>query len=52
MGKQGFCAQVDQPDEKALQYGTRTMAMGLCSEDAQAGIGAFLAKPERRSDDR
>jgi enoyl-CoA hydratase/carnithine racemase len=44
IGKQGFYAQVDQPDEKAMHFATHTMAMSLAAEDAQSGIQAFLEK--------
>jgi enoyl-CoA hydratase/carnithine racemase len=44
IGKQGFYAQVDQPDEKALQFAQHTIALNLQAEDAQAGIRAFIEK--------
>jgi len=44
IGKQGFYAQVDQPDDKALHYAKHTMAMNLAAEDAQSGIQAFMEK--------
>jgi enoyl-CoA hydratase/carnithine racemase len=44
IGKQAFYAQVDQGDDKALDYATRTIAMNLAAEDAQNGIRAFLEK--------
>jgi enoyl-CoA hydratase/carnithine racemase len=44
IGKQGFYAQVDQTDEKALHYSKHTIAMNLEAEDAQEGIRAFLDK--------
>jgi enoyl-CoA hydratase/carnithine racemase len=44
IGKQGFYAQVDQPDEKALQFAKHTIALNLQAEDAQAGIRAFIDK--------
>ena len=46
LGKEAFYAQVDQTDEKALDYATRTIAMNLTAEDAQNGIRAFLEKKE------
>ncbi len=44
LGKQGFYAQVDQPDEKALHYAKHTIALNNLAEDAQAGIKAFLQR--------
>jgi enoyl-CoA hydratase/carnithine racemase len=44
IGKQGFYAQVDQPDAAAMHYAKHTITMNLASEDAQAGIQAFLKK--------
>ena len=44
LGKEAFYAQVDQTDDKALDYATRTIAMNLTAEDAQNGIRAFLEK--------
>jgi enoyl-CoA hydratase/carnithine racemase len=44
IGKQGFYAQVDQPDDKAMHFAKHTMAMNLAAEDAQSGIQAFLEK--------
>jgi len=44
IGKQGFYAQVDQPDAAAMHYAKHTITMNLGAEDAQAGIGAFLEK--------
>jgi enoyl-CoA hydratase/carnithine racemase len=44
IGKQGFYAQVDQPDEKALYAAKNTIALNLHAEDAQAGIRAFIEK--------
>ncbi len=44
IGKQGFYAQVDQADDTAMAYATRTITMNLLAEDAQAGIEAFLRK--------
>ncbi|MFO7708357.1 MAG: enoyl-CoA hydratase [Desulfobacterales bacterium] len=44
IGKQGFYAQVDQPDEKALQFAKHTIALNLQAEDAQTGIRAFIDK--------
>ena len=44
IGKQGFYAQVDQPDNHALHYAKQTITMNLTAEDAQTGIQAFLDK--------
>ncbi len=44
IGKQGFYAQVDQPDNNAMHYAKHTIVMSLSAEDAQNGIDAFLNK--------
>jgi enoyl-CoA hydratase/carnithine racemase len=44
IGKQGFYAQVDQTDEKAMHYAKHTISMNLMAEDAQNGISAFIEK--------
>ena len=44
IGKQGFYAQVDQPDGNAMHYAKHTITMNLSAEDAQIGIDAFLNK--------
>jgi len=44
IGKQGFYAQVDQPDNSAMHYAKHTITMNLAAEDAQGGIEAFLKK--------
>ncbi len=44
IGKQGFYAQVDQPDNDAMDFAKQTMTMNLVAEDAQNGIQAFLNK--------
>ena len=44
IGKQGFYAQVDQPDSNAMDYAKHTITMNLSAEDAQNGIDAFLHK--------
>ncbi len=44
IGKQGFYAQIDQPDDSALNYAKHTIAMNLTAEDAQNGITAFIEK--------
>jgi len=44
IGKRGFYDQVDQPDDKAMQYAKHTITLNLEAEDAQNGIAAFLVK--------
>jgi enoyl-CoA hydratase/carnithine racemase len=44
IGKQGFYAQVDQPDAAAMHYAKHTITMNLAAEDAQDGIHSFLEK--------
>lgn len=44
IGKQGFYAQIDQPDDPAMNYAKHTIAMNLTAEDAQNGIAAFIQK--------
>ncbi len=44
IGKQGFYAQVDQPDNDAMDFAKQTMTMNLSAEDAQEGIRAFINK--------
>ncbi|MCP4629061.1 MAG: enoyl-CoA hydratase [bacterium] len=44
IGKQGFYAQVDQPDAGAMHYAKNTITMNLGTEDAKAGIQAFIDK--------
>jgi enoyl-CoA hydratase/carnithine racemase len=44
IGKQGFYAQVDQTDRKAMGFAKHTITMNLSAEDAQTGIRAFLEK--------
>ena len=44
IGKQGFYAQIDQPDDPAMNYAKHTIVMNLTSEDAQNGIAAFIEK--------
>jgi len=44
IGKQGFYAQVDQPDAGAMHYAKNTITMNLGTEDAKAGIKAFIEK--------
>lgn len=44
IGKQGFYAQVDQPDKDAMDFAKQTMTMNLVAEDAQEGITAFMEK--------
>jgi len=52
IGKQGFYAQVDQPDVDALHYAKNTIAMNCMAEDAQNGIKAFLDKETPEWKDR
>jgi enoyl-CoA hydratase/carnithine racemase len=44
IGKQGFYAQVDQPDNNAMHYAKHTITMNMEAVDAQNGINAFLNK--------
>lgn len=44
IGKQGFYAQADQTDDKAMHYAKHTITMNLEAVDAQNGIKAFLSK--------
>jgi enoyl-CoA hydratase/carnithine racemase len=44
IGKQGFYAQIDQPDAGAMHYAKNTITMNLGAEDAKAGIKAFIDK--------
>jgi enoyl-CoA hydratase/carnithine racemase len=44
IGKQAFYAQIDQPDDKALEFAKHTIALNNMAEDAQNGINAFLQK--------
>lgn len=44
IGKQAFYAQIDQPDDKAFHYTKHTIALNNLTDDAQAGISAFLNK--------
>ena len=44
IGKQAFYAQVDQPDNDAMDFAKQTMTMNLGAEDAQEGIKAFMQK--------
>ena len=44
IGKQGFYAQVDQPDNDAMDFAKQTMTMNLVAEDAKEGIQAFIEK--------
>jgi len=44
LGKKAFYAQIDQPDQKALEYATHTIILNMGAEDAQTGIQAFLEK--------
>ena len=44
IGKRGFYSQIDQADQKAMQFAKHTMTMSLGVEDAQSGITGFLDK--------
>ncbi len=44
IGKQAFYAQIDQPDDKALQFAKHTITLNNMAEDAQNGIYGFLQK--------
>ncbi|MBA2882226.1 enoyl-CoA hydratase/carnithine racemase, partial [Desulfosalsimonas propionicica] len=44
IGKQGFYSQVDQEDDKALDFAKHTIVMNCMAEDAQNGIRAFVEK--------
>ncbi len=44
LGKKAFYSQVDREDESAYDSAIETMALNLTSDDAQAGIKAFLEK--------
>jgi len=52
VGKQGFYAQIDQPDTAALHFAKNTIAMNCTAEDAQNGIKAFLKKETPEWKDR
>lgn len=53
IGKQGFYAQIDQADDKALDYAKHTIVLNNLSEDAQNGIKGFLEKkPSAKWKDR
>jgi enoyl-CoA hydratase/carnithine racemase len=47
IGKQAFYEQVDMEDEKALAYGSRTIALNCLAKDAQTGTQAFPDKKPR-----
>jgi enoyl-CoA hydratase/carnithine racemase len=44
MGKRGFYAQVDLPQEKAYAYAIELMSAGAVTADGQEGMASFLAK--------
>ncbi|MEZ5356142.1 MAG: enoyl-CoA hydratase [Bryobacteraceae bacterium] len=46
LGKQAFYAQIDLDQPKAYAYAKEVMSMNALADDAQEGIGAFLAKRE------
>jgi enoyl-CoA hydratase/carnithine racemase len=43
-GKRAFYAQRDMPLAKAYDYATQVMVENMLAQDAQEGIGAFIAK--------
>lgn len=44
IGKEAFYAQIDREQAAAYDYAKMVMTMNALAEDAQEGIGAFLAK--------
>lgn len=44
IGKEAFYAQAEMPLSKAYAYTGETMARNMMARDAEAGIGAFIAK--------
>jgi enoyl-CoA hydratase/carnithine racemase len=44
IGKEAFYAQIDREQAAAYDYAKTVMTMNALAEDAQEGIGAFLAK--------
>lgn len=44
VGKQAFYAQIDLDQPKAYAYAKEVMSLNAMADDAQEGIGAFLAK--------
>jgi enoyl-CoA hydratase/carnithine racemase len=44
LGKHGFYAQIDLPQDKAYSYAIELMASAATTHDAQEGIAAFLEK--------
>jgi enoyl-CoA hydratase/carnithine racemase len=44
LGKQGFYAQVDLPQDQAYAYAVELMAASVLTADAQEGISSFLEK--------
>lgn len=52
VGKQGLYAQADMTDAQAFHFAKNTIVMNNMSEDAQAGIKAFLQKTTPEWKDR
>ncbi|MDM8515609.1 enoyl-CoA hydratase [Desulfobacterales bacterium HSG16] len=52
MGKQSFYAQIDEADDKAFDYATRTMTVNSGAVDARNGITAFLNKKKPEWENR
>jgi enoyl-CoA hydratase/carnithine racemase len=48
LGKRGFYAQVDLPQDKAYAYAIEVMAAAALTPDSQEGIAAFLEKRPAR----
>jgi enoyl-CoA hydratase/carnithine racemase len=48
LGKHGFYAQVDLPQDKAYAYAIEVMAAAALTPDSQEGIAAFLEKRAAR----
>jgi enoyl-CoA hydratase/carnithine racemase len=48
LGKHGFYAQVDLPQDKAYAYAIEVMAAAALTPDSQEGIAAFLEKRPAR----
>ena len=46
IGKQGFYAQLDQPDSNGMHYAKYTVTMNLSAKDAQMGSINFSDAPQ------
>lgn len=46
IGKSAFYRQLEMPLEEAYEYAGRVMAENMLYQDAEAGIGAFIAKQD------